>query len=61
MFPTIVTHIELVELDMFDFYVIMGMDWLRACFVSIYSRTRVVKFNLQNKPVLKRKGGNSIC
>ena len=60
IFPSNVTDVELVELDMVDFDVILGMDWLHACFPSIDCRTRVVKFNFPNKPVLKWKGVNSI-
>ncbi|KAH0644892.1 hypothetical protein KY284_032776 [Solanum tuberosum] len=53
-----VTLVDLVELDMLDFDVILGMDWLYSCYVSIDCRTRVVKFQFPNEPVLKRKGGN---
>ena len=45
-----VTYIDLVELDMYDLDVILGMDWLHAFFSSI--RTRVVKFNFPNEPLL---------
>ena len=38
------TMADLVELDMVDFDVILGMDWLHACYASIDCRTRVVKF-----------------
>ena len=48
-----VTHVELVELDMFYFDVILGMDLLHACFASIYCRLRVVKFNFTNELVLE--------
>ena len=58
--PNRVSYVELVELDMVDFDVILGMDWLHACFASIYCRTRVVKFNFPNEPVVERKRGNSI-
>ena len=34
---------NLVELDMVDFNVILGMDWLHACYASLDCRTRVVK------------------
>ena len=59
MLPNRVTHVELVELDMADFDVILGMDWLHDCFASIDCRTRIVKFNFQNELVLEWNGGNS--
>ena len=42
IFPNKVTYVELVELDMLDFDIILGMDWLNTCFTSIDCRTRVV-------------------
>ena len=60
MLPNRVTHVELVELDMVDFDMILGIDWLHACFASIDSRTRVVKFNFTNEPILEWKGENYI-
>ena len=35
---------DLIELDMVDFDVILGMDWLYSSYASIDCRTRVVKF-----------------
>lgn len=39
-----VTLVDWVDLDMFDFDVIFGMDSLHACYVSIDCRTHVVNF-----------------
>ena len=38
MLPNRVSYVDLVELDMLDFYIIFGMDWLHACFSSIDCR-----------------------
>ncbi|WP_353806174.1 hypothetical protein, partial [Acinetobacter baumannii] len=34
MIPNRVTHVTIVELDMVDFDVILGMDWLHAYLAS---------------------------
>ena len=38
------TMAHLVELDMVDFDVILGMNWLHVLYASVECRTRVVKF-----------------
>lgn len=58
--PNRVTIVHLVEIDMLDFYVILGMDWLHANFALIVCRTRVVKYQFPNKLVLECKGRNLI-
>ena len=60
MFPNRLSYVELLELYMLDFDVNFGMDWLHACFASIDCRTRVVKFNFPNEPVVEWKKGKSI-
>lgn len=50
----------MVEHDILDFDIVLGMDWLHAYFYSIYSRTRVAKFQFPNELILELKGENSI-
>ena len=44
---------DLVELEMVDFDVIMGMDWLHACYASVDYKTWVVRFYFPNEPILE--------
>ena len=44
---------NLVELDMLDFRFILGMDWLHVSYALIYSRTRLVKFQIPNESIIK--------
>ncbi|XP_069145531.1 uncharacterized protein [Solanum lycopersicum] len=60
MLPNIVSYVELGELDMFDFHIILCMDWVHAFFAYIDCRTRVVKFKFPNEAVVEFKGENSI-
>ena len=41
------TSTDLVELIMLDFDVIMGMDWLAACYANIDCRAKIVRFSFQ--------------
>ena len=52
MLPNRVSYVDLVELDMFDFDIILGMYLLHSCFSSIDCRTRVVRFKFPNEPVV---------
>lgn len=54
-----VTLVDLVELEMMGFDVILVMDWLYASNASIDCRIRVVNFQFPNKSTLVWKGGNS--
>ena len=49
LLPNKVTLADLIELEIFNFDIILGMDWLYACFASIDFRTRIVKFQFPNK------------
>ena len=46
--PVTVLHkvllVDLIKLDMVDFDVILGMDWLYSSYASIDCKTRMVKF-----------------
>ena len=53
MLPNRITLGDFVELEMFDFDIILGRDCLHACFASIDFKTRVVKFQLLNEPILE--------
>ncbi|WMV49517.1 hypothetical protein MTR67_042902 [Solanum verrucosum] len=48
-----VTSTDLVELEMVDFNVILGMDWLHSCYASVDCRTRIVQFQFPNEPILE--------
>ena len=57
--PNRVTFVDLIELDMVDFNVILGMDLLHPCFASKNCITRV-KFQFPNEPILECEDGDSI-
>ncbi|XP_070015007.1 uncharacterized protein [Nicotiana sylvestris] len=50
------TSIDLVELVMLDLDVIMGMDWLAACYANIDCRAKLVRFHFPGEHVLEWKG-----
>ncbi|KAF3668757.1 hypothetical protein FXO38_00048 [Capsicum annuum] len=55
--PVIVLHrvtlADLIELEIVDSDVILGMDWLHSCYASIDCRTRLVKFHFPDEPVFE--------
>ncbi|KAH0672236.1 hypothetical protein KY284_023323 [Solanum tuberosum] len=53
-----VTSADLVELEMVDFDVIIGMDWLHSYYASIDCRTRIVHFLFPDEPILEWKGSS---
>ncbi|MDV3181294.1 MAG: hypothetical protein Q8830_03795 [Candidatus Phytoplasma australasiaticum] len=52
------TLTDLLELEMVDFNVIIGMDWLQACYASVDCRTWIVKFQFPDEPILMWKGSS---
>ena len=48
-----VTFENLVELEMVDFDVILGMDWLHSSYASVNCRTRIVRFQFPDEPILE--------
>src|ERR1051325_4298819 len=50
------TFADLVELEMVDFDIILGMDWLHVCYASVDCRTRTIKFQFPIEPVIEWKG-----
>ncbi|KAG5575756.1 hypothetical protein H5410_055890 [Solanum commersonii] len=54
------TMADLIELDMVNFDVILGMDWLHACYASVDCRTRVAKFQFPNETVLEWKSSSAV-
>lgn len=47
------TTADLVELYLVGFDLILGMDWLHSCYALVDCRTRVVKFQFSDDPVLE--------
>ncbi|XP_070056977.1 uncharacterized protein [Nicotiana tomentosiformis] len=54
------TVVDLIELGMVDFDVIMGMDWLYSCFAMLDCQTRTVRFEFPNEPVVEWKRDNVV-
>ncbi|XP_070020062.1 uncharacterized protein [Nicotiana sylvestris] len=53
------TIADLIELDMVEFNVIMGMDWLASCYTNVDCRSKMVWFQFPGEPVLEWKGNTS--
>ncbi|XP_075108870.1 uncharacterized protein LOC142180710 [Nicotiana tabacum] len=50
------TAADLVELEIVDFDLIMGMDWLESCYATVGCRTKIVSFEFPGELVLEWKG-----
>ncbi|XP_070034267.1 uncharacterized protein [Nicotiana tomentosiformis] len=57
------TLADLIVLDMIDFDMLMGMDWLFSCYAIVDCQAKIVKFEIPNKPNFVLKGGQvpEIC
>ncbi|XP_070041079.1 uncharacterized protein [Nicotiana tomentosiformis] len=45
-----------IKLDMVEFDVIMGMDWLASCHANVDCRLKMVRFQFTGEPILEWKG-----
>ncbi|XP_070008077.1 uncharacterized protein [Nicotiana sylvestris] len=54
------TIADLIELGMVDFDVIIGMDWIYTCFDKLNCRTRTVRFEFPNEPVVEWNEDNVV-
>lgn len=50
------TLVDLIELDMLDFDVILVMDWIHSCYTSLDFRTYKVIFKFPNEPIIEWEG-----
>jgi len=50
------TLANLIELEMVDFDVITGMDWLSSCYATVDCRAKVARFHFPGEPALEWKG-----
>ncbi|MDV3202307.1 MAG: hypothetical protein Q8887_02560 [Candidatus Phytoplasma australasiaticum] len=50
------TQADLIELDIADFDVIMGMDWLASCYAKVDYQKKVVQFHFPGEPVFEWSG-----
>ena len=55
-----VTSADLVELEMVEFDVILGMVWLHSCYALVDCRTRIVYFQFPDEPILEWKGSSLV-
>ncbi|XP_070054002.1 uncharacterized protein [Nicotiana tomentosiformis] len=51
------TLADLIVLDIIDFDMLMGMDWLSSCYAIVDCHAKIVKFEIPNEPSFVLKGG----
>ncbi|XP_070004325.1 uncharacterized protein [Nicotiana sylvestris] len=47
------TSANLHEIEMVDFDIIMGMDWLASCYADVDCWTKIVRFNFPSEPIIE--------
>ncbi|XP_070010308.1 uncharacterized protein [Nicotiana sylvestris] len=52
--------VDIIELGIVDFDVIMGMDWLYSLFAKHYCKTRTIRLEFPNETVIERKVDNVV-
>ncbi|XP_070022531.1 uncharacterized protein [Nicotiana sylvestris] len=50
------TLADLIVLDMIDFDMLMGMDWLYSCYAIVDCHAKIVKFEIPNEPSFILRG-----
>ncbi|XP_070003435.1 uncharacterized protein [Nicotiana sylvestris] len=50
------TLADLIVLDMIDFDMLMGMDWLFSCYAIVDCHVKIVKFEIPNEPSFILRG-----
>ncbi|XP_075108850.1 uncharacterized protein LOC142180697 [Nicotiana tabacum] len=57
------TLVDLIVLDIIDFDMLMGMDWLSFCYAIVNCHAKIVKFEIPNEPsfILRRSQVPDTC
>ena len=50
------TLADLIVLNMIEFDIIMGMDWLASCYANIDCRGKIVRFQFLGEVIIEWKG-----
>ena len=50
------TVADLIELNMIEFDIIMGIDWLASCYANVDCRGKIVRFQFPGEPIIEWKG-----